>query len=411
MILLKNHLTNYFKNKFYIIYIFLFISCENTSFTSEKILESYEYSIISSNDINISTYQTYPSIGKSEKISIGNNEFFNEIKTFIEFNNYHQNLKSVLKIDSGFIKLNFFDTQNIDSLKLMNISLGIIEKPEEYNEVETNYNNISWLDDDYLKINPIMEIDSVGLYHLVFNFDSNYVKILNDSTLQPLFILEESNVSNEILTFYSSNSLSNKPFIKIFASTISDTSNDSTFIIDAISDVTIFDYPKLNEEFKDTLFHYSSIGAGLKTIIKPMFENIMLSSSVSIIKAYLDIGIDTSKSFISSESEITFQAFALEDSSINWEWGEIKSDDNYNIISNNFSQSLISSIENSKLSLDITDYVQSIISKRPINGNELINNGLKIEIINSKSLFDIIVFKNDSTLINNGFIKIFYEKN
>ena len=389
----------------------LIISCDDTSFTSEKILESYEYSIISSNDILISTYQTYPSIGKSEKISIGNNEFFNEIKTFIEFNNYHQNLNSVLKIDSGFIKLNFFDIQNIDSLKLMDISLGIIEKPEEYNEVEANYNNISWLDDDYLKINPTMEIDSMGLYHLVFNFDSNYVEILNDSTLQPLFVLEESNVNNEIFSFYSSNSLLNKPFIKFFTSTVSDSFNDSTFIIDAISDVSIFDYPELNEEFKDTLFHYSSIGAGLKTIIKPNFENIILSNSVSIIKAYLEIGIDTSKSLISSDSEITFQAFAIEDSSINWEWGEIQSDDNYNIISNNFSQSLISSIENSKLSLDITDYVQSIISKRLINGNELKNNGLKIEIINSKSLFDIIVFKNDSTLISNGFLNIFYEKN
>ena len=347
-------MTNYFKNNFYIIYILLIISCDDTSFTSEKILESYEYSIISSNDILISTYQTYPSIGKSEKIYIGNNEFFNEIKTFIEFNNYHQNLNSVLKIDSGFIKLNFFDIQNIDSLKLMDISLGIIEKPEEYNEVEANYNNISWLDDDYLKINPTMEIDSMGLYHLVFNFDSNYVEILNDSTLQPLFVLEESNVNNEIFSFYSSNSLLNKPFIKFFTSTVSDSFNDSTFIIDAISDVSIFDYPELNEEFKDTLFHYSSIGAGLKTIIKPNFENIILSNSVSIIKAYLEIGIDTSKSLISSDSEITFQAFAIEDSSINWEWGEIQSDDNYNIISNNFSQSLISSIENSKLSLDIT---------------------------------------------------------
>ena len=37
---------------------------------------------------------------------------------------------------------------------------------------------------------------------------------------------------------------------------------------------TIFEYPKLNEQFLDSNLNYLSLGAGLNTIIKPLLKNV-----------------------------------------------------------------------------------------------------------------------------------------
>ena len=402
-------MNNFFLNRFYIIIFLITISCENKSFISEDILNIDELSVVSSNEMKFSTYQITPSIGNSEIISVGNKGLFKNLTTFIEFKDYHQHEILNMKIDSALIKIKFLNNQNLDYLQSEDLSLGFIEKPIEYDELTTNYDNISWLNDAYYKINSNVEIDSNGLNDLVFNLDSNFIAMLSDSTFKPLFILEELYNEDEILSFYSSNDVSNKPFLNLFTSSDSDTSYDSSFVIDAFSDVTIFEYPKLNEEFLDSNLNYLSIGAGLNTIIKPTFENLALPNTASIIKANLNIEIDT---LIALDSlTINFQAFSLEDSVINWNWGEVMMQDPYNSISNIFSQSLVSSIENSTLSLDITNYIQSIISQRLINGNILVNTGLKIDIINSNSLFDIVVFKNNSNSNDNIHLDIFYENN
>ena len=387
----------------------LIMSCDNKSFVSDDILNSYEYSVVSSTDFNFSTYQISPLIGDDEKISVGNNSFFKNLTTFIEFNDYNEYINFNMQIDSAVIKMKFLDNQNIDFLKSHDLSIGFIEKPNEYNELTANYDNISWLNDEYLTITSQVEIDSNGLNNLIFNLDSNFIEMLSDSTFKPLFILEELYDDNEILNFYSSNSIANKPSLNLFTSSENDTLFDSSFVINASSDVTIFQYPKLNEEFSDSNLNYLSVGAGLNTIIKPTLKNIELPNTASIIKANLNIEVDT---LITLDSlNLNFQAFAIEDSAINWNWGEVLIEDPYFPISNIFSQSSLSKIENSKLSLDITNYIQFLLSQRFLNENELVNIGLKIDVINSNSIFDIIVFKNNFTSTNNIQVNIFYENN
>tara|TARA_B100000945_G_scaffold104971_1_gene83131 strand:- start:2419 stop:2604 length:186 start_codon:yes stop_codon:yes gene_type:complete len=61
--------------------------------------------------------------------------------------------------------------------------------------------------------------------------------------------------------------------------------------------------------------------------------------------------------------------------------------------------------------LDITNYIQFILSQRFLNENELANIGLKIDLINTNSIFDIIVFKNNLSSTNNVYVDIFYENN
>ncbi len=63
------------------------------------------------------------------------------------------------------------------------------------------------------------------------------------------------------------------------------------------------------------------------------------------------------------------------------------------------------------MSLDITNYIQFILSQRFLNENELANIGLKIDLINTNSIFDIIVFKNNLSSTNNVYVDIFYENN
>ena len=409
MVSLNKHLNNFYLNRFCIIFSLLIISCDNKSFVSDEILNSYEYSIVSSTDFNFSTYQISPSIGDDEKISVGNNSYFKNLTTFIEFNDYNEYINFNMKIDSAVIKIKFLDNQNIDFLKSHELSLGFIEKPNEYNELTTNYDNISWLNDEYLTISSQVESDSNGLYNLVFNLDSNFIEMLSDSTFNPLFILEELYDKNEILNLHSSNSITNKPFLSLFTSSENDTLFDSIFVINASSDVTIFEYPKLNEQFLDSNLNYLSLGAGLNTIIKPLLKNVELPNTANIIKANLNIKIDT---LITSDSlNLNFQAVTFEDSAINWNWGEVLIKDPYPPISNIFGQSLLSNIENSTLSLDITNYIQFILSQRFLNENELANIGLKIDLINTNSIFDIIVFKNNLSSTNNVYVDIFYENN
>ena len=409
MVSLNKHLNNFYLNRFCIIFSLLIISCDNKSFVSDEILNSYEYSIVSSTDFNFSTYQISPSIGDDEKISVGNNSYFKNLTTFIEFNDYNEYINFNMKIDSAVIKIKFLDNQNIDFLKSHELSLGFIEKPNEYNELTTNYDNISWLNDEYLTISSQVESDSNGLYNLVFNLDSNFIEMLSDSTFNPLFILEELYDENEILNLHSSNSITNKPFLSLFTSSENDTLFDSSFVINASSDVTIFEYPKLNEQFLDSNLNYLSLGAGLNTIIKPILKNVELPNTANIIKANLNIKIDT---LITSDSlNLNFQAVTFEDSAINWNWGEVLIKDPYPPISNIFGQSLLSNIENSTLSLDITNYIQFILSQRFLNENELANIGLKIDLINTNSIFDIIVFKNNLSSTNNVYVDIFYENN
>jgi len=406
---LNKHLNNFYLNRFCIIFSLLIISCDNKSFVSDEILNSYEYSIVSSTDFNFSTYQISPSIGDDEKISVGNNSYFKNLTTFIEFNDYNEYINFNMKIDSAVIKIKFLDNQNIDFLKSHELSLGFIEKPNEYNELTTNYDNISWLNDEYLTISSQVESDSNGLYNLVFNLDSNFIEMLSDSTFNPLFILEELYDENEILNLHSSNSITNKPFLSLFTSSENDTLFDSIFVINASSDVTIFEYPKLNEQFLDSNLNYLSLGAGLNTIIKPLLKNVELPNTANIIKANLNIKIDT---LITSDSlNLNFQAVTFEDSAINWNWGEVLIKDPYPPISNIFGQSLLSNIENSILSLDITNYIQFILSQRFLNENELVNIGLKIDLVNTNSIFDIIVFKNNLSSTNNVYVDIFYENN
>ena len=406
---MNKHLNNFYLNRFCIIFSLLIISCDNKSFVSDEILNSYEYSIVSSTDFNFSTYQISPSIGDDEKISVGNNSYFKNLTTFIEFNDYNEYINFNMKIDSAVIKIKFLDNQNIDFLKSHELSLGFIEKPNEYNELTTNYDNISWLNDEYLTISSQVESDSNGLYNLVFNLDSNFIEMLSDSTFNPLFILEELYDENEILNLHSSNSITNKPFLSLFTSSENDTLFDSIFVINAASDVTIFEYPKLNEQFLDSNLNYLSLGAGLNTIIKPLLKNVELPNTANIIKANLNIKIDT---LITSDSlNLNFQAVTFEDSAINWNWGEVLIKDPYPPISNIFGQSLLSNIENSILSLDITNYIQFILSQRFLNENELVNIGLKIDLVNTNSIFDIIVFKNNLSSTNNVYVDIFYENN
>ena len=409
MVSLNKHLNNFYLNRFCIIFSLVIISCDNKSFVSDEILNSYEYSIVSSTDFNFSTYQISPSIGDDEKISVGNNSYFKNLTTFIEFNDYNEYINFNMKIDSAVIKIKFLDNQNIDFLKSHELSLGFIEKPNEYNELTTNYDNISWLNDEYLTISSQVESDSNGLYNLVFNLDSNFIEMLSDSTFNPLFILEELYDENEILNLYSSNSITNKPFLSLFTSSENDTLFDSSFVINASSDVTIFEYPKLNEQFLDSNLNYLSLGAGLNTIIKPILKSVELPNTANIIKANLNIKIDT---LITSDSlNLNFQAVTFEDSAINWNWGEVLIKDPYSPISNIFGQSLLSNIENSTLSLDITNYIQFILSQRFLNENELVNIGLKIDLVNANSIFDIIVFKNNLSSTNNIYVDIFYENN
>ena len=144
----------------------------------------------------------------------------------------------------------------------------------------------------------------------------------------------------------SSNSLVNKPLFRAFIhedTSSSDTSNslDSTRIFEALSDVTLFVPPALSSDWFDSSFSYIGVASGLITIVKPDLSILDIPKEASIARAKLILQVDRESSYHSNLDSLLFQAYAMEDTVLDWSWGEVLNEDSYSHHTGTIARSLI----------------------------------------------------------------------
>ena len=394
----------------------LLFCCESDTFITNLENTSLKTEEVTATKFKFKSYQTPPSVGGLPFIYAGNKDGYDASKTLVEFESHEILRWANFQIDSGHFQFTLDTNYTIDTDLESSFTLGYFRSDSNYTELISNYSNVGWINDDYPKLSSSVITDSSGLKHLLFMVDSTTIQSLADTTDGSwLYILESTQINKNMLRFYSSNSLVNKPLFRAFIhedTSSSDTSNslDSTRIFEALSDVTLFVPPALSSDWFDSSFSYIGVASGLITIVKPDLSILDIPKEASIARAKLILQVDRESSYHSNLDSLLFQAYAMEDNVLDWSWGEVLNEDSYSHHTGTIARSLSSSlIDESILKIDVTEILQSIISEREADEKIVADLGLKLKIINSKTIFDYIAIKKDSSGLDQPKLEVLFE--
>lgn len=393
----------------------LLLCCESDTFITNLENTSLKTQEATSTNFKFKSYQIPPSVGGLQFIYLGNKEGYEASRTLVEFESHEILRWANFQVDSGHFQFTLDTNYTMDNDIESSFTLGYFRRDSNYAESISNYSNVGWINDGYPKLSSSVITDSSGLKHLFFMADSTIVQNLADTTDGSwLYILESTQINNNMLRFYSSNSPVNKPLFRAFMhqdTSSSDTSNslDSTRIFEALSDVTLFVPPALSSDSFDSSFSYIGVASGLATIVKPDLFMLDIPKEASIARAKLILQVDRQSSYHSNLDSLLFQAYAMEDTILDWSWGEILKEDSYSHHTGTIARSLSSSPIESILKLDVTEILQSIISERESDEKIVADLGLKLKIINSKTIFDYIAIKQDSSGLGQPKLEVLFE--
>ena len=360
----------------------LLLCCESDTFITNLENTSLKTQEATSTNFKFKSYQIPPSVGGLQFIYLGNKEGYEASRTLVEFESHEILRWANFQVDSGHFQFTLDTNYTMDNDIESSFTLGYFRRDSNYAESISNYSNVGWINDGYPKLSSSVITDSSGLKHM--------------------------------LRFYSSNSPVNKPLFRAFMhqdTSSSDTSNslDSTRIFEALSDVTLFVPPALSSDSFDSSFSYIGVASGLATIVKPDLFILDIPKEASIARAKLILQVDRQSSYHSNLDSLLFQAYAMEDTILDWSWGEILKEDSYSHHTGTIARSLSSSPIESILKLDVTEILQSIISERESDEKIVADLGLKLKIINSKTIFDYIAIKQDSSGLGQPKLEVLFE--
>ena len=313
----------------------LLLCCESDTFITNLENTSLKTQEATSTNFKFKSYQIPPSVGGLQFIYLGNKEGYEASRTLVEFESHEILRWANFQVDSGHFQFTLDTNYTMDNDIESSFTLGYFRRDSNYAESISNYSNVGWINDGYPKLSSSVITDSSGLKHLFFMADSTIVQNLADTTDGSwLYILESTQINNNMLRFYSSNSPVNKPLFRAFMhqdTSSSDTSNslDSTRIFEALSDVTLFVPPALSSDSFDSSFSYIGVASGLATIVKPDLFVLDIPKEASIARAKLILQVDRQSSYHSNLDSLLFQAYAMEDTILDWSWGEILKEDSY----------------------------------------------------------------------------------
>ena len=393
----------------------LLLCCESDTFITNLENTSLKTQEATSTNFKFKSYQIPPSVGGLQFIYLGNKEGYEASRTLVEFESHEILRWANFQVDSGHFQFTLDTNYTMDNDIESSFTLGYFRRDSNYAESISNYSNVGWINDGYPKLSSSVITDSSGLKHLFFMADSTIVQNLADTTDGSwLYILESTQINNNMLRFYSSNSPVNKPLFRAFMhqdTSSSDTSNslDSTRIFEALSDVTLFVPPSLSSDSFDSSFSYIGVASGLATIVKPDLFILDIPKEASIARAKLILQVDRQSSYHSNLDSLLFQAYAMEDTILDWSWGEILKEDSYSHHTGTIARSLSSSPIESILKLDVTEILQSIISEREADEKIVADLGLKLKIVSSKTIFDYIAIKQDSSGLGQPKLEVLFE--
>ncbi|MBH30903.1 MAG: hypothetical protein CMG71_02795 [Candidatus Marinimicrobia bacterium] len=406
---------NRFPTRVLILFSILLVACENDAFITNLDHTSLTTHEVSTTSFRFKTYQVPPTLGGVHSIYIGKKEEIDASQTLVEFESHEILRWANIVIDSGHFQFTL-DTNYTGLVpEVSSITMGYFRRDSNYAELESNYSNVDWIVDDYPKLSSHFVTDSTGLTHLRFPVDSATVETLADTAEGSwLYVLESPETADYMLQFYASESPVYQPLFRTFLhsnSSDSDTSEakDSVRVFTGRSDVTLFIPPDLSSGQFDSSFSYLGVATGLVTVFKPDLGVLAIPEEATIGRAKLSLPFDVENSSTVSLDSLYFQAYALEDSVLDWKWGEVLTADSYEHHTATFARSSSAAPVGSILKLDVTELLQSIISGRDDNGAEILNVGIKLKMINSATVFDFAAMRTDSSASGQPLLEVFYE--
>ena len=406
---------SHFPARVLILFSILLVACENDAFVTsldQTSLTTHEASMTS---FRFKTYQVPPMLGGFHSIYIGKKEGIDASQTFVEFESHEILRWSSIVVDSGHFQFTLDTTYAGLIPEVSSITMGYFRRDSNFSELESNYSNVDWIVDDYPKLSSNFVTDSAGLTHLRFPLDSATVETLSDTVEGSwLYLLESPKTADYMLQFYASESPVHQPLLRTFLhrnSSDSDTSEakDSVRVFTGRSDVTLFVPPDLSSGEFDSSFSYLGVATGLVTIIKPDLAVLDIPEEATIGRAKLTLPFDVESSSAASLDSLYFQAYALEDSVSDWDWGEVLTADSYEHHTATFARSSAAAPVGSILKLDVTELLQSVISGRDDNGAEILDLGFKLKMINFRTIFDFAAVRSDSSAAGQPILEVFYE--
>jgi len=355
----------------------------------------------STTELLFKTYQVPPLLGKHTRLFLGKKDNYTVPFSLLRVKRFPFLSKPLIFIDSAYIQITI-DTSDSDIIvQTLSLDLGYFDIDSSYSETTTNYTNIDWIPEPEsypLLSSTIMEDTETGMQHVTFSLDTSLIKSWADSlNPEPLFMLRwPEETEPTFITFYSRESESYSPFLKVFYHTESDTVGDSTLVeedtIDVISDVSLLIPPNINGESFDSTRSYAGSGAGFRTLLLANIDNLDIPITAVILRANLILPVDLSRSNLTSATGMKLRLYSLEGMVENWEWGEVLDEDNYNYLTVPGTWTSETSIQDSTLLLHPKDIIQFLVIGKTIDDEQMENFGFKLLVESSTSIFDYVAF-------------------
>ncbi len=406
---------NRFPARVLILFSFFLVTCENDAFITNLDHTSLTTREASTTSFRFKTYQVPPTLGGIQSIYLGKKEEIDASQTLVEFESHEILQWASIVVDSGHFQFTLDTTYTGLVPEVSSITMGYFRRDSNYAELESNYSNVDWVIDDYPKLSSHFVTDSAGLIHLRFPLDSVTVETLADTAEGSwLYLLESPETVDYMLQFYASESPVHQPLLRTFlhknaSDSDSSEAKDSVRVFTGRSDVTLFIPPNLSSGQFDSSFNYLGVATGLVTIVKPDLAALDIPKEATIGRAKLSLPFDIENSSTASLDSFYFQAFALDDSVSDWNWGEVLTSDSYEHHTATFARSTSATPVGSILKLDVTELLQSVVSGRDDNGVEILDLGLKLKMINSATVFDFAAMRSDSSTAGQPLLEVFYE--
>jgi len=307
-------------------------SCEEDIFTTENLPDSFlTPHDTSTTDFQIISYQVPPQLGGMDRLNVGSIGQFEIPFILLKPGNLDFLNDSIVTVDSAYFRITL-DSSATDSFDISKLfELGIIEVDSGYSESSTNHTNIDeWIPDEYPKLQEV-SITEDALFNQFLKFDIDTSRIIawaDTSNPDSMFILKlVEGFQTELITFYSSESSNQSPFIEVFYHIEPDTLKDTSKTILMVSDISLIIPPELSVENFDSTRAYVSVGAGFRSLVSINFDSLKIPKDAVVIKAHIELTPDSAKSHFLIENDFEIQLFALTDST-DVNWGNIFDEDN-----------------------------------------------------------------------------------
>lgn len=127
-------------------------SCEEDPFITNLDDAPLQHREASTTSFQFKTYQIPPTLGGLHSLYVGRNGQFDGSRTLVEFESHTILSWTSLDIDSGYFQFTLDSAYSTEIPVNGGITMGYFRRDSNYAELESNFANVDWINEDYPKI-------------------------------------------------------------------------------------------------------------------------------------------------------------------------------------------------------------------------------------------------------------------